>query len=145
MIITFITTVPCVTTTRSSGGLTRAASTGNSSYDILRKVSVINVKFELRNPARFWDNSNVLIQSASPITKIRCSLFFTGRVRYSIIELDFSTSPTAGFNTDFSFIKSVVSFSIQEPLLALASTSVILNPFVVSITSTAHAEGVIIE
>ena len=62
-----------------------------------------------------------------------------------MIELERSTSPASGFNTDFSLIKSVVSFSIQEPLLALANTSVILNPFVVSIISTAQAEGVMIE
>ena len=58
-------------------------------------------------------------------------------------ELDFSTSPILGLIVDFSFKKSVVSYSIHEPCGLVANTSDILNPFVVSTTSTAHAEGVI--
>lgn len=76
----------------SRGGIL-GSNTGNSSRANQRKDSVARVKLAVLTPCRARVSSALLIQSASPATKIRCSLSPTLRSRATMTG---STFPSAG-------------------------------------------------
>ncbi len=73
-----ITLLPVFSTyTLLSGSAGRLTSIGTSLSDIQKKLPVINEKFAVRTPGTLRPNSPLLIQSASPVKIIFCSLLPT--------------------------------------------------------------------